>query len=121
MKKQQPGWRGLRKVQLVAAVATLILLILMVWWIVSPRIMAEEYASFTRSDGNYRVVVLRIPVWPALMPGQAGDAPGVVRLYNRHGKLLRETKVEMVQLVDHVDWAEKRVQIKLVAEWELPD
>jgi hypothetical protein len=55
------------------------------------------------------------------MPGQASDAPGRVQLYDRHGKLLRETKVEMVQLVDHVDWTEKKVRIKLVAEWDLPD
>lgn len=55
------------------------------------------------------------------MPGQSGDAPGVVRLYNRRGDLLQETKVEMVQLVDHVEWTDRKVRIKLVAEWELPD
>ena len=120
MKQQQPGRWGLRRLRRAAAVATLILLILVMGWMITPRIMTKEYASFTRSDGNYRVVVLRIPVWPALMPGQASDAPGLVQLYNRQGELIHETKVEMVQLVDHVEWTEKRVRIKLVAEWDLP-
>lgn len=121
MKQQQPRRHGLRSRQFLLAVITLLLVVLVAWWIASPRLMEQEYASFTRPDGNYRVVVLRTSVWPALMPGQASDAPGRVQLYDRYGKLLRETKVEMVQLVEHVDWAEKKVRIKLVAEWDLPD
>ncbi len=64
---------------------------------------------------------MRKPQWPALMPGQAGDAQGMVRLYDRHGRLLQETQVDMVQLVDQVDWTESMVRIKLIAEWPLPD
>lgn len=79
----------------------------------------EEYRSFPSPDGRFRIVVLRAPM-PAAMPGQAGDAPGVVRLYDSNGKLLHETKVEMVQLVDQVDWQSGRVAVKLVADWELP-
>ena len=55
------------------------------------------------------------------MPGQAGDAPGRVMLYNRVGELLHETSVEMVQLVQKVEWTEKSVSIKLIAEWDLPN
>ena len=55
------------------------------------------------------------------MPGQAGDAPGVVRLYDRQGRLLHETRVDMVQRVQKVEWTEKAVGIKLVADWSLPD
>jgi hypothetical protein len=118
---QQPRNHGLRSSRFLIAGVALLLVILLGWWIASPRILTQEYASFVRLDGNYRVIVLRTSVWPALMPGQAGDAPGRVRLYDKHGKLLHEAKVEMVQLVDHVDWADQKVRIKFVAEWDLPD
>jgi hypothetical protein len=81
----------------------------------------EEYRSFPSPDGRFRVVVFRVETQTAMMPGQAGDAPGVVRLYDRKGKLLHETTVAMVQLVDHVDWQPGRVTIKLIADWKLPD
>lgn len=121
MKQQQPEQLDLRKIRRLAAICILVVLLLATWWIINPHIMTEEYATFTRSDGNYRVVVSRMPIWPAILPGQGSDAPGVVRLYNRQGVLLHETKVEMVQLVNHVEWVEKMVSIKLVADWELPD
>ncbi len=88
-------------------------------WVLGPRLFREEYRSFLSPDGNYRVVVLREPVWHAVMPGQAGDAPGVVRLY-RQGEVLQETKVDMVSRVQHVEWTADSVEIKLIAEWELP-
>jgi hypothetical protein len=53
------------------------------------------------------------------MPGQAGDAPGVVRLYDRTGRLLAEADVEMVQLVESVDWSNDKASIKLVVDWDL--
>jgi len=115
---QKPNLRGNR---LLISVFALLLIILVAWWIWSPRLLAQEYAVFTRPDGHYRVVALRTPVWPAMMPGQASDAPGKVQLYDQQNKLLRETEVEMVQLVDHVDWIENKVQIKMIAEWDLPD
>lgn len=119
---QKSPHRHRRYITLIAAgLAVPILLALICWWIAFEYILPEEYASFTRSDGNYQVVVMRTPKWPALMPGQSGDAPGKVRLYDRDGKLLHETKVEMVQLIDRVDWTNKRVRIKLIADWQLPD
>jgi len=78
----------------------------------------EIVRTFSRPDGAYRVVLLRRPL-PATMPGQAGDAPGVVRLYDRTGRLLAEADVEMVQLVESVDWSNDKASIKLVVEWDL--
>ena len=74
--------------------------------------------SFSRPDGAYRVDLLRKPL-PAAMPGQAGDAPGVVRLYDRAGRLLAEAEADMVQLVEIVDWANDRASIRLVVDWDL--
>jgi len=78
----------------------------------------ETVRTFSRPDGAYRVIVLRKPL-PAAMPGQAGDAPGVVRLYDGGGRLLAEADVEMVQLVEGVDWSNDKASIKLVVEWDL--
>jgi len=55
------------------------------------------------------------------MPGQASDAPGVVRLYDGHGNVLRQEKVEMVQLVDQVTWEGDSVFVTSVAAWPLPE
>jgi hypothetical protein len=41
--------------------------------------------------------------------------------YDRSGRLLQETRVDMVQVVDGVDWQDRRAVIKLVADWPLPD
>jgi hypothetical protein len=112
---------GSRRYRLPLAAIALIIVIAASWGLATLRAGTLEYVAFTRPDGHYRLVVVRKTVWPALMPGQAGDAPGMIRLYDRHGKLLHETKVEMVQLVDHVEWVGKKVRIKLIAEWDLPD
>lgn len=55
------------------------------------------------------------------MPGQAGDAPGNVFLYEASsGKLLERKHVEMVQLVDEIIWSVTNVHIKFIADWKLP-
>jgi hypothetical protein len=53
------------------------------------------------------------------MPGQAGDAPGTVRLVNAAGRRLAETPVEMVQLVQRVDWSGGHARIDLIVDWEV--
>lgn len=75
----------------------------------------QEYRSFPSPDGRHRIVVYRQTMLPSVMPGQSGDAPGTLRLYDDRGRVLNEARVEMDQLVDRVDWEEQRV-----AEWELP-
>ncbi len=106
--------------RLVVALVGAVVLVSLVVWLAVVRMRATEYASFPSPDGRYRVVVLRTPAWPSVTPGQAGDAPGKVRLYDREGKLLREADVPMVQLVDRVEWTDTLVHIKLVADWKLP-
>lgn len=78
----------------------------------------EPYRTFERPDGLYRVEVWR---WPQLfaMPGQASDAPGFVRLMDATGKVLAEVPVEMVQLVEDVDWSDGHAYIKLIVDWDL--
>ena len=65
-------------------------------------------------------MVFRESTLLSVMPGQSGDSPGTVRLYDHNGNVLHETKVKMVQLVDRVDWESHKVVVKFVADWNLP-
>ena len=54
------------------------------------------------------------------MPGQSGDAPGWVEIYDvQREKLIARKSVEMVQIVDEVVWSATNVYIKFVGEWSL--
>ena len=80
-----------------------------------------EYRAFSSPDGRFKVVVFRSRPWLGGTPGQAGDAPGNVCLYETATeKLLERKHVEMVQLVEEVTWSVTNVDIKFVADWKLP-
>ena len=80
----------------------------------------NEYRRFESPRGDFRILVMRQGSFGAMMPGQSGDAPGVVRLVDREGHVLQEKAVSMVQLVDQVTWREDRVTIRGLADWQLP-
>ena len=81
---------------------------------------AEEYRTFASPDGRFQIVVFRIPSRVA-MPGQSSDAPGYFQLRDtRTGRVLRECSVEMVQLVDRIEWSPTNVDVRLLADWSLP-
>jgi hypothetical protein len=81
---------------------------------------AEEYRRFASPDGRFQIVVFRIPSRVS-MPGQSSDAPGYFQLRDaRTGRVLRESSVEMVQLVDRIEWSPTNVDVRLLADWSLP-
>jgi len=80
----------------------------------------EVYRVFESPKGRYRIEVLRTRSLMPGMPGQGGDASGLVRLRDASGKLLRELAVEgPVSAIDTVRWPPDLVDIKLVAAWPL--
>ena len=81
---------------------------------------AEEYRTFASPDGRFQIVVYRIPTGDA-MPGQSSDAPGYFQLRDvRTSRVLHERSVEMVQLVDRIEWSPTNVDVRLLADWKLP-
>ena len=80
---------------------------------------AREYRTFLSPDGRFKIVVKGVPMVFAF-PGQSGDAPGFVQLCTKSGKVLQEKEVEMVQMVDNVQWSPSAVNMDLFAEWNLP-
>ncbi|MEP6502339.1 MAG: hypothetical protein ABJD97_03340 [Betaproteobacteria bacterium] len=103
----------------IVAIVVLIVILVVAWTALGK---PQEVASFERPDHHYKVVVVRRATWwHAAMPGQAGDAPGLVRLYGRSGSMMQQARVDRVQVVDGVEWQDRRVVIKFVAEWPLPD
>lgn len=87
------------------------------WWI---HTRLELYETLESPDHRFKLVVYRKPIWPSAMPGQASDAPGIVRLYDGSGRLLNEAPVEMVQLVEDVKWNSDNVDVPLVFNFKLP-
>ena len=90
-------------------------------WPILLRVMASEYRTFQSPDGKYKLVVYRLPEFSRIMPGQAGDAPGYIKLYDSSGHMLAEKDVVMVQIADRITWKKNKVNVWLVAEWDLPD
>jgi len=91
-----------------------------VLWPYFLRANATVYRTVVSPDGKYKIVVYRIPEFGMVFPGQAGDAPGYVRLYDQAGHVLAEKDVDMVQNIEQVYWGPGSVDIKLFAEWKLP-
>ena len=81
---------------------------------------AEEYRTFASPDGRFEIVVFRIPSRIA-MPGQSLDSPGYFQLRDaRTGRVLQERSVEMVQFVERIEWSPTNVDVRLLANWSLP-
>jgi hypothetical protein len=100
----------------VLLLATLVAFGLGVW----RRWGAEEYRTFASPDGQFQIVVYRMPMHSAF-PGQGSDAPGYFQLREaRTGRVLRERAVEMVQLVDRIDWSPTNVAVLFLTDWSLP-
>ena len=79
------------------------------------------YRTFISPDKRFQIEVYRPRQWCGMMPGQSGDAPGTVCLYERAtGKLLEKARVEMVQIVEQVTWSATNVDVKFVVDWNLP-
>lgn len=76
---------------------------------------AQKIKQFSSPDGNYKLVLYRLPMLLA-MPGHSGDADGYVRVYNRHGKTLCKYSVPMVSMVQALDpqelkWSDRAVSL----------
>lgn len=108
-----------RKRALFAALAVLAVFVLAIGWWQTHRL--KQYEVLRSPDGRFEIVVYRKSIWPSSMPGQAGDAPGIVKLFDRSGHLLDEAPIEMVQQVNDIQWTRSRVALPLVFDWKLPD
>lgn len=109
-----PKW--LRKALTVLIVGALVAICLQAW----QRSGAEVYRTFPSPDNHFQIVVFRNPA-KLTMPGQGSDASGYFQLRDsRSCQVLNESPVEMVQLVDQVEWSSTSVNVRLLANWSLP-
>ena len=83
-------------------------------WICWP---VEVYRKFENPSGTHQLVVYRIAL-PFLMPGQSGDAPGIVVLQSATGRKIKLKYVNMVQNVEYAEWTENSVYVKLLLQWD---
>lgn len=79
----------------------------------------EAYDVYPSPDGRYQVEVLRRYWWGfiPMFAGQGSDAPGVARLVDRQGTILKEVKLPMVQEANDIVWKYGGVKIGILAEW----
>jgi hypothetical protein len=71
----------------------------------------QEYRTFESPDRMYRAIIYRKPLKGMVMPGQAGDAPGVVRVFDYKGKQIGQVRVAMVSAVATIEWFPRKVLI----------
>lgn len=84
------------------------------------RAPATYYLTIPSPDGKYQLVVYSVPMLFA-MPGGGSDAPCYVQLQNKSGKILNEGYLEMVQLLDRIDWEKDSVTVAITHTWSLPE
>ncbi|HUS35259.1 MAG TPA: hypothetical protein VM680_07915 [Verrucomicrobiae bacterium] len=83
-----------------------------------------EYVTYQSPDQRFKVVVCRYQQYGIMMPGQSGDAPGVVFVVdNANGRVLGKKRIEMVQMVNvnQIEWSPTNVYIHLIGDWKLPE
>ena len=81
-----------------------------------------QHTFWNKSIVYSRPEIIMKHIFKFYMPGQGGDAPGVVILIRKSDNVrLKRKSVEMVQMInyDEVEWKSKSVWIKLFADWEL--
>ena len=113
--------RKLLLVSLIIATSGIVIFarkILFYWPVLRP-----PYRIFESPYGSFKVVVYRVPIQnknEMVAPGQAGDAPGYVALWNTDtGRLLRCQRIRMVSMVDP-EWSSNEVRILSIPTWKLP-
>lgn len=82
----------------------------------------ETITVNTSPGAHYRVIVLKRR-WRAKIPtgiGQGSDAPGIARLVDEHGRLIREETLGMVQEGYDIDWKKDSVRVGDHRPWALP-
>lgn len=84
------------------------------------RATAEYQKTIPSPDGKYQLIVYRIPMLYSA-PGGGGDAPCYVQLQNKSGRILNEGYVEMVNLLDRIDWEKDSVTVALTHTWSLSE
>lgn len=77
----------------------------------------SSYKTFNSPHSGHRVEVFKLYTPFSMMPGSTGDSPGYVRLFSPTGDLLNEERIEMVQLVETVEWSSNQMSIKFIADW----
>ncbi|GEM_PF-2275098 len=109
-----PKWKSL---------VGLSLLVVAVFLSINGRGLARYHSTIQSPDGRHQIVVYKIPMLFAA-PGQGSDAPCYVQLQTKSGKVLNEGYMEMIQLIDPVDWTNHSVSISRgdgSYEWNLSE
>ena len=82
----------------------------------------QRLGAYERPDHRYSVVLYRKhSAWPGVRPLDPGDFPAEVRLVDTSGHVLESKSLDSMTKFGGVTWLDRRVTIKGVADWSLPD
>jgi len=96
-----PKWKSL---------VGLSLLVVAVFLSINGRGLAQYHSTVQSPDARHKIVVYRVPMLVA-MPGQGSDAPCYIQLQTKSGKILNEGYMEMILLMDPIEWNKDSVSI----------
>jgi len=82
--------------------------------------LETRHSSHIHPSGQYQLVVYRSGMSLVAMPGQGSDAAGRVSLQDAQGRQLQSMDIDMVQMVDHVQWRDDSVWVMPGVVWPLP-
>ncbi|MDJ0932925.1 hypothetical protein [Breoghania sp.] len=79
----------------------------------------EMTHRYEAPDKRHAVVPLRQTNTPFITPGHGSDAPGHLCLIDTQHRILAEAPVDMIFLVEEVDWQEGEIRIRDIVTWDV--
>jgi len=81
----------------------------------------QEYRRISSPDGKYFAVAKyhAYQSWLPIFPGQSGDKSGWVIIFKKDGTKIGEADVDMVQMIQEINWKPDAAELRLVATWKL--
>ena len=73
------------------------------------RFIADFHNKYDSPDGKYYIIVERVPMLFS-SPGGGSDARAIVSLYRADNKLLKRTRVPMIQMIE-LKWDADAVEV----------
>lgn len=84
-------------------------------------VLAKDVSRYPSPNNDFTVVLKRLPYFSVFSaPGSSGDAPALVVLETSSGKKLKSVRLEMVQMLNSVQWKEDSVVINETISWSIP-
>ena len=103
----------------IQALLLVLSVVLLLNWLLDP----VEQGRLDSPDGRHTAVITSLRLWQLLpgLPGQGGDRPGQVTIYDRQGRDLGTIRVGHISQAYQIRWLENGASIKLAGAWNFSE